>query len=42
MLDGRLKLLNDLKQKVTAFRAQLVAEEQISKKIKLPAPARHN
>jgi hypothetical protein len=41
MLDGRIKLLNDLKQKVTAFRAQLVAEEQISQKIKRPAPARN-
>jgi hypothetical protein len=36
MLDGRIKLLNDFKQKVTAFRAQLVAEEQISQKIKRP------
>jgi hypothetical protein len=36
MLDGRIKLLNDLKHKVTAFRAQLVAEEEISQKIKRP------
>jgi hypothetical protein len=42
MLEGRIKVLNDLKQKVAAFRAQLVAEEQISQKIKRPAPARHN
>lgn len=36
LLDGRIKLLNDLKQKVVAFRAQLVAEEEISQKIKRP------
>jgi hypothetical protein len=42
MLAERIEALNDLKQKVAAFRAQLVAEEQISQKIKRPAPARHN
>lgn len=36
MLDGRIKVLNDLKLKVAAFRAQLVAEEEISQKIKRP------
>jgi len=36
MVDGRIKVLNDLKQKVAAFRAQLVAEEEISQKIKRP------
>jgi hypothetical protein len=42
MLAERIGILSNLKQKVTAFRAQLVAEEQISQKIKRPAPTRHN
>lgn len=41
MLAERMEVLSDLKQKVAAFRAQLVAEEQISQKIKRPAPTRH-
>jgi hypothetical protein len=41
MLAERMGVLGDLKQKVAAFRAQLVAEEQISQKIKRPAPVRH-
>jgi hypothetical protein len=42
VLVERISVLSDLKQKVAAFRAQLVAEEQISQKIKRPAPTRHN
>ncbi|GLG97913.1 Kinesin-like protein [Gryllus bimaculatus] len=34
--------LSKLHQKIDAFRAQLVAEEQISRKIKRPGPTRHN
>jgi kinesin family protein 2/24 len=33
--------LSDLKQKVTAFREQLVADKQISQKTKRPVPERH-
>jgi hypothetical protein len=42
MLTERIRVLGDFKQKVAAFRAQLIAEEQISQKIKRPVPTRHN
>ena len=42
VLAERIQVLSEFKQKVSAFRAQLVAEEQISQKIKRPAPSRHN
>jgi hypothetical protein len=41
MLAERMQVLGGLKQKVAAFRAQLIAEDQISQKIKRPAPSRH-
>ncbi|PSN29723.1 Kinesin-like protein Klp10A [Blattella germanica] len=41
MLTERIQVLSELKQNVVAFREQLVAEEQISQKIKHPSPLHH-